>query len=434
MSRLSSVPPALPPVPTVSGWLADFNGQLRPLPHDRVDNLRNQWDSRPAQSSTRSQPFTERRREHPIGPEEALRRLREIQQSLEEYLQGTSTSLDAPSATSPSSPDLTGLPPHAHSRHYHRDPDHGDAEADPLTAELSLIREAVRRLQARARQIEAVQRARGDAGTENHPQSAAEDREAPSSRRSSTNEDLLPVDRDDALFPLSLVASNRRRRSLYATRPGASNSLMSENAAEFRSRRAREQMESISAEGLRASVGSHLRFSPVDWSLPGVDDDARSNVADEPHFTPADWSLPSFRGSTRADDQGRPDTRRSQPQRARPTPMEPHPYNTHQPSARSRTELEPPRLGSVSPPLPSMSASADQGTSLDHEIDFTGYFFEPFSPSTRARPADTSASRGPDRSTLDLVARPSSTFESYREALDVWVRGDGPDEMPTLLC
>lgn len=134
-------------------------------------------------SSTDTTPSTdcatasERRRAHPISPEEALRRLRDIQQSLEEYLQGTSTSLELPSSgkyesilspachthpvvASPFSPGLVDLPsPHS------RNPDHDNVEVDSLAAELSLIHEVFRRLQARARQIEAIQRERREAGT-----------------------------------------------------------------------------------------------------------------------------------------------------------------------------------------------------------------------------------------------------------------------------
>lgn len=51
------------------------------------------------------------------------------------------------------------------SSHHYRDAGHGSSEADSLAAELSLIREVFRRLQARARQIEAIQRERQDAGT-----------------------------------------------------------------------------------------------------------------------------------------------------------------------------------------------------------------------------------------------------------------------------
>lgn len=120
---------------------------------------------------------SERRRAHPISPEEALRRLRDIQQSLEEYLQGTSTSLELPpSSKYQSSPHLehhsnpTVAGPFASDfvelpSSHSRDPDHDSAEADSLAAELSLIREVFRRLQARARQIEAIQRERREAGT-----------------------------------------------------------------------------------------------------------------------------------------------------------------------------------------------------------------------------------------------------------------------------
>ena len=57
------------------------------------------------------------------------------------------------------SPDLDDLPSHPY-----RDLG-SSAETDPLAAELSLIREVFRRLQARARHIEAIQRERREAGT-----------------------------------------------------------------------------------------------------------------------------------------------------------------------------------------------------------------------------------------------------------------------------
>lgn len=167
------------------------------------------------------------------------------------------------------------------SSHHFRDASHGSAEADSLAAELSLIREVFRRLQARARQIEAIQHERRGAGTgaapavrsawvtlTRRPESrsqATTEAEEPSTSRHVAIGMVLPhsarykvtdacpdsqID-SDRLFDREVYP--RRRRSSYNARPGASNSLMSENASEIRARRARDQISSLAANPPRSS-------------------------------------------------------------------------------------------------------------------------------------------------------------------------------------
>ncbi|KZT64668.1 hypothetical protein DAEQUDRAFT_600500 [Daedalea quercina L-15889] len=445
ISRLNAVAAALPPLP---GWFPGFDGPLRPPLSDgsslrfqehahSANRLRNSLHPRDlspygepvqeARGPPRIQTFSERRREHPIGPEEALRRLREIQQSLEEYLQGTSTSLETASTTSPLSPNLTGLPSRVHTGPY-RDLGHGSAETDPLTAELSLIRESIRRLQTRARQIEAIQRDRRDAGTgaaaavrsawvpltgrpEVHSHTATDDGESSASRSTITDSrsnNTRLFGRDDGLYPLPFVAPNRRRRSIYGTRPGPSNSLMSENAAEFRSRRAREQLASLSTEPPRLEVSSDLQFSPVDWNLPGVGDRARSSPVDEPHFTPADWSLPAFRGSTRASEQDSTGARRSQPQRTRPTPIEP-------PIRSSFSDLLYPDFGhDTAVPVASTTRRARFAPDLD-----LSYLLNESPSEPRSQPFESPARNSSD----PLPLGPRFPFAPHPDAFEQWVLG-----------
>lgn len=232
------------------------------------------------------------------------------------------------------------------SSHHFRDASHGSAEADSLAAELSLIREVFRRLQARARQIEAIQHERRGAGTgaapavrsawvtlTRRPESrsqATTEAEEPSTSRHVAIGMVLPhsarykvtdacpdsqID-SDRLFDREVYP--RRRRSSYNARPGASNSLMSENASEIRARRARDQISSLAANPPRSSDDW-----PPDRRDLGTSSHGRASPVGEPLFTPADWSLPSFRGSTATREQDSASTARPQNERSRPTPLEP---------------------------------------------------------------------------------------------------------------
>ncbi|KAH9830178.1 uncharacterized protein C8Q71DRAFT_381181 [Rhodofomes roseus] len=198
-------------------------------------------------------------------------------------------------------------------------------------------------------------------------------------------DDLLSANHD----PLSLAASNRFRRSLYTTRPGPSNSLMSENAAEFRSRRAREQLSSISGV-------NNGRTSPID----------------EPRFAPADWSLPSFRGSTRASEQDSTDSRRSQTSRARPTTLEPDPFDSDYGLSHTGTELNHPQFNSLWQPLPSLSGGADP----DESLDFPDLMLRRNSPPPRNAANTTAATRAA-----------SALHRAPYGALEQWLLG-GPDD------
>lgn len=130
-------------------------------------------------------------------------------------------------------------------------------------------------------------------------------------------------DRDDDLYPTSLAASNRRRRSLYNARPGASNSLVAENASEVRARLARERVDSLAVNSRRSSDDLSDWFSFGLMRRLEEGNRGRRSPVGEPLFTPADWSLPSFRGSTATNESGSTATVRLQPERSRPAPLEP---------------------------------------------------------------------------------------------------------------